>query len=171
MNRFGLLSLYAVAGLGLALPSVTAFGQQKTLKEQIVGSWTFVSNETLAPDGRRTPSFGPNPAGLMIFGSDGRYMLLVLRTDIPKFAANNRAAGTAEENKAVVQGSNAHFGRYAINEGDHTLILNIERSTYPNWNGIEQKRPITITGDELKIVVPEPSAGGGRGEVVLRRAK
>jgi hypothetical protein len=80
-------------------------------------------------------------------------------------------AGTAEENKAVVQGSNAHFGRYAINEADHTLILNIERSTYPNWNGIEQKRPITITGDELKIVVPEPSAGGGRGEVVLRRAK
>ena len=171
MNRFGLLSLYAVAGLGLALPSVTAFGQQKTLKEQIVGSWTFVSNETLAPDGRRTPTFGPNPAGLMIFGSDGRYMLLVLRTDIPKFAANNRAAGTAEENKAVVQGSNAHFGRYTINEGDHTLILNIDHSTYPNWNGVEQKRPVTITGDELKYVVPEPSAGGGHVEVVLRRTK
>jgi hypothetical protein len=170
MNRFGVLSLCAVTGFGLALLSGTAFGQQKTLQEQIVGSWTYVSAETLAPDGKRTPNFGPNPAGFTIFGSDGRYVSLVLRTDIAKFAANNRTAGTAEENKAVVQGSIATFGRYRINEADRTLILNIERSTYPNWNGTEQKRPITITGDELKYVVPEQSLGG-RGEVVLRRAK
>jgi hypothetical protein len=31
MNRFGVLSLCAVTGLGLALLSGTAFGQQKTL--------------------------------------------------------------------------------------------------------------------------------------------
>jgi hypothetical protein len=171
MNRFGVLSLCAVTGLGLALLSGTAFGQQKTLQEQIVGSWIWVSSETVAPDGKRTPNCGPNPpAGLMILGSDGRYMSLVVCGDIPKFVANSRAAGTAEENKAVVQGSIAHFGRYTINEADHTLVLNIERSTYPNWNGIEQKRPITITGDELKYVVPEQSFGG-RGEGIFRRAK
>ena len=43
MNRFGVLSLCAVTGLGLALLSGTAFGQQKTLQEQIVGSWIWVS--------------------------------------------------------------------------------------------------------------------------------
>ena len=136
-----------------------------------MGSWTYVSADTVAPDGKRTPTFGPNPAGLTIFGSDGRYVSLVVRNDIPKFAANSRAAGTAEENKTVVQSGIATFGRYTINEADHTLILNIERSSYPNWNGTEQKRPITITGDELKYVVAEASAGGGRGEVILSRAK
>ena len=171
MNRFGVLSLGAVTGVGLALLSGTALGQQKSLKEQIVGSWTYVSADTVAPDGKRTSTFGPNPAGLTIFGSDGRYVSLVVRNDVPKFAAISRAAGTAEENKAVVQGGIATFGRYAINEADHTLILNIERSSYPNWNGTEQKRPLTIAGDELKYVVPAASAGGGRGEVVLRRAK
>ena len=30
MNRFGILSLYAVTGLGLALLSGTALGQQKS---------------------------------------------------------------------------------------------------------------------------------------------
>jgi Lipocalin-like domain len=171
MDRFGALSLCAVAGLGLALLSSTASGQQKSLKEQIVGTWTYVSADTVAPDGKKTPTFGQNPAGLTIFGSDGRYVSLVVRNDIPKFAANSRAAGTAEENKAVVQGGIATFGRYTINEADHTITLNIERSSYPNWNGTEQKRPITITGDELKYIVAEASAGGGRGEVVLRRAK
>jgi lipocalin-like protein len=171
MNRFGVLSLCAATGLGLALLSVTAFGQQKSLKEQIVGSWIYVSSESVAPDGKRTSNYAPpGPAGLWIFGSDGRFMSLVVAPDIPKFASGNRATGTAEENKAVVQGSIATFGRYAVNEADHTLILNIERSTYPNWNGTEQKRPITITGDELKYVVPEQSFGG-RGEVALRRAK
>jgi lipocalin-like protein len=171
MNRLSVLSVCAVTGLGLALLSGTSFGQQKSLKEQIVGSWSYVSADTIAPDGKRTPTFGSNPAGLTIFGSDGRYVSLVVRNDIPKFAANSRAAGTAEENKAVVQGGIATFGRYTINEGDHTLILNIERSSFPNWNGSEQKRPVTIMGDELKYIVPEASAGGGRGEVVLRRAK
>ena len=71
----------------------------------------------------------------------------------------------------MVQGGIATFGRYTINEADRTLTLNIERSSYPNWNGTEQKRPLTITGDELKYVVAVASGGGGRGEVVLRRAK
>jgi Lipocalin-like domain len=170
MHSRNLTSLAAIAGLGAVLISGTAFGQQKSLKDQIVGSWIYVSAETVAPDGRRTPNFGPNPAGRMVFGSDGRYVSLVGRPDIPKFASNSRGTGTAEENKAAIQGSIGHFGRYTINEADHTLILNIEYSTYPNWNGTEQKRPITIAGDELKYVVPEQSFGG-RGEIVMRRAK
>jgi Lipocalin-like domain len=70
-----------------------------------------------------------------------------------------------------MQGSISTFGRYTINEADHTLTLNIEYSSYPNWTGTEQKRPFTLAGDELKYVVPTASAGNGRGEVVLRRAK
>ena len=170
MNRFGVLSLCAVTGLGLTLLSVTALAQQKSVKEQIVGSWTYVSADTVAPDGKRTPTFGPNPAGLTIFGSDGRYVSLVVRNDIPKFAANSRAAGTAEENKTVVQSGIATFGRYTINEADHTLILNIERSSYPNWNGTEQKRSvITVTGDELKYMTARAS-GGGTATVTWKRA-
>ena len=50
MNRL-ILSLCAVTvlvtGLGPALLSGTALGQQKSLKEQIVGSWTYVSADTV----------------------------------------------------------------------------------------------------------------------------
>jgi hypothetical protein len=171
MNHRDVLSLSAILALGLALLPSDAVSQQKSLKEQIVGSWTYASADTVAPDGKRTPTFGPNPSGLTIFGSDGRYVSFVVRADVPKFAANSRTAGTPEENKAVVQGGIATFGRYTINEADHTLTLNIERSSYPNWNGIEQKRPMTLAGDELTYTVPVASGGGGRGEVVLKRVK
>jgi Lipocalin-like domain len=169
MKRLIILTACAVTAFGLF--SGAAFSQQKSLKEQVVGSWTYVSAETIAPDGKRTPTFGSNPAGMWIFGSDGRFMSLVMRNDIPKFSSNNRATGTSEENKAVVQGGIATFGHYSIDEAGRTLVLNIERSSFPNWNGTQQRRPITISGDELKYIVPEASAGGGRAEVVLRRAK
>jgi hypothetical protein len=171
MNRRNILSLSAILALGLALLPGNAVAQTKSLKEQIVGSWTYASADTVAPDGKRTPTFGPNPSGLTIFASDGRYVSFVIRADVPKFAANSRTAGTPEENKAVVQGGIATFGRYTINEADHTLTLNIERSSYPNWNGTEQKRPLTLAGDELTYIVPVASGGGGRGEVVLKRVK
>jgi hypothetical protein len=171
MNWPSIISLSAITALGLAQLPGNAVAQTKSLKEQIVGSWTYVSADTVAPDGKKTPTFGPNPSGLTIFGSDGRYVSFVVRADVPKFASNSRTAGTPEENKAAVQGGIATFGRYTINEADHTLTLNIERSSYPNWNGTEQKRPMTLAGDELTYIVPVASGGGGRGEVVLKRVK
>jgi hypothetical protein len=156
---------------GFSLFGDEVFAQQKPLHEQIVGSWTYLSADTVRPDGSKVPTFGPNPSGLVIFGNDGRYVSLVVRSDIPKFASNSRTSGTQEENKAAVEGGIATFGKYTINEAEKILILQIERSTFPNWNGTEQKRPITITGDELKYIVPTASSGTGRGEVVLKRAK
>jgi Lipocalin-like domain len=171
MNRRSILSISAMTVLGLAFVSSAAIAQQKSLKEQIVGSWTYASADTVRPDGSRVPTWGPNPAGLWMFGSDGRFMSLTGRAGVPRFASNSRTTGTPEENKAAVQGSIATFGRYTINEAQHTLTLNIEYSSFPNWTGTQQTRPFTITGDELKYTVPTASSGDGRGEVALKRAK
>lgn len=171
MNRLSTLTLTTMAllFLGVALPSGDAIGQQKTLKEQLVGTWTYVSVDTVRPDGSRVPIFGPNPQGRASFDSNGRYMLLTARSGQPKFASNNRMEATPEEYKAVVQGSIAHFGRYTVNEADKTITFHIETSTFPNWNGAEQTRPFTLTGDELKWTTAASS--GGSAEVVLKRAK
>ncbi len=171
MSRLRLLALTTMVllFLGVALPSGEAVGQENTLKEQLVGTWTYVSVDTVRPDGSRVPMFGPNPQGLASFDSNGRYILMTERSGQLKFASNNRNEGTPEEYKAVVQGSIAHFGRYTVNEADKTITFHIETSTFPNWNGVEQKRPFTITGDELKWTTAASS--GGSAEVVLKRAK
>jgi hypothetical protein len=164
-----MLALATMALLTFGLHPDSAIGQQKSLKEQLAGAWTYVSVDIVRPDGTRTPLYGPNPSGLAIFERSGRYLLLTARAGQPKFASNNRASGTAEEDKAVVQGSIAHFGKYVVNEADKTITFRIETSTFPNWNGIEQKRPFTLTGDVLKWTTAASS--GGTAEVVLRRAE
>src|SRR5205823_6428282 len=99
----------------------------------------------------------------------GRFMLTIIGADLPKFTSNNRATGTAEENKAVVSKSIAFFGSYSL--ADKTLTLKIETATFPNWNGAEQKRNlVTVSKDELKYITPSAS-GGGVGTVTWKRAQ
>ena len=167
--RTRILATLAVLSLGLALPFGDAFAGQKSLKDRIVGTWTYVSVDTVSPDGGRVPMFGAKPRGQAIFDRNGRYMLITSRPDLPRFASNNRNDGTSDEYKAVMQGSIAHFGTYTVNEADKSITFHIETSTFPNWNGVEQNRPITISGDELKWETAASS--GGTAQVVLKRAK
>lgn len=52
-----------------------------------------------------------------------------------------------------------------------TITFRIQTSTFPNWNGVEQKRPFSLAGDELKWTTTPAASGGGLGEVVLKWAK
>jgi hypothetical protein len=170
MKRFHmpLLASAMVLVLGTALPSANALGQQTALKDQLLGAWTYVSVDTVRADGSRTQMYGPNPQGLIIFDRSGRYALVNTRGDLPAFASKDRLKGTPDEYATIVHGSIAHFGRYTINEADNTITFQIESSTFPNWNGVVQKRPFVLNGDDLKWTTPNAS-GGGSGEIVLKR--
>ncbi len=159
----------AVAYVALTTVSQSAIAQQNTLKQQLIGTWQYVSVDIVRPDGTRTPLYGPNPQGLATFDVGGNYLLMTARADLPRFTANDRGQGSAEENKAIVHGSIAHFGTYTVNEQDKTITFHIRTSTFPNWNGTDQKRPFAITADELRWRTPA-SSGGGTAEVVLKRA-
>jgi hypothetical protein len=167
--RYFLPSISALLLLGCGALSHVATGRQDALKEQIVGTWKYVSVDNVRPDGTRVPLFGPEPQGRVAFDRHGNYVLITSRAGQPNFASGDRNRGTDAEYKAVVQGSIAHFGRYEVSEADKTIIFHIETSTFPNWNGIDQKRPFSITGDELKWVTPSASSGCSA-EVRLKRA-
>jgi Lipocalin-like domain len=171
MNRTSTLALSAIATVGLAmLPSQTP-AQQKSLKEQLVGAWTVVSSNNVAPDGSKRQLFGSNPTGVVILDASGRYAQILVRPGRPKFVSNNRMQGTPEENKAAQEGAVAHHGTWTVNETDKTVVLKIETAVYPNQDGTEAKRTISsVTTDELKWVNPASGAGGTT-ETVWRRAK
>jgi hypothetical protein len=157
------LGTLALMYLGVALPGVAI---AQTAKEY-VGTWTLVSSDTVRPDGSKVPTFGGKATGTLIFSGDGRFSYLFSRADLPKFASNNRNTGTPAENAAVVQGSIATYGTYSV--ADKGLLINVEHSTFPNWIGTDQKRTITIAGDDMKWSNPAGS-GGGVVELVLKRA-
>jgi Lipocalin-like domain len=170
MNRRDMIIVSAIGTLALIMLPPGAIGQQKSLKDQLVGTWTLVSSDTVAPNGARTPTFGTAAKGVAVFDPGGRYTFSFVSTGLPKFASNNRMNGTPEEHKAVVQGSLAHFGTYTVDEAGKSFTIHTEGSSFQNWVGTEQKRPFTIAGDDLKWTTPVAS-GGGTAELVWKRAK
>ena len=162
----------AVAALVFGLLSGQAGGQQKSLKERLIGTWILVSVDIVKPDGSRTELFGPKPKGILIYTTDGHFATVNSRADLPKFASNRRDQGTPDENRAVVQGSIAYFGTYSVNEADMVVTANVDASTFAGMVGDpDQKRVVSlITEDELKLSNPA-STTGGKLELVWRRAK
>jgi lipocalin-like protein len=163
------VAVLAGAVLFVSAPAAAA-GPTKTLKQQLIGTWTMVS-DTFEGGGNKIEVFGPHPKGAMILAGDGHFSVVITRGDVARFASDSRMKGTAEENTAAVQGSIGYFGTYTVSEADKTLLLHVESCTFPNWSGTDQKRIVEIEGDELRAVNPTPAVGSGTARVVWKRAK
>ncbi len=160
----------AFAVLGITVTRDNAFSQQGASKEQLFGAWQLVSFNSVHADGSKLTVFGDNPNGIAFFDRTGHYIITVMRSDRANFAANDRAQGTAEENKATALGTITYFGTYTVSEQDRTINIHVVGSSFPNWNGTDQKRSFSVSADELKLTNPIASTGGTT-EVVWKRAK
>ena len=160
------MAVLSAAFVALAVPADKSSAQ--TAKD-IVGTWTLISNQA-DQGGKRVEPFGPDAKGILVLDANGHYVIAVARPGLPKFASNNSMTGTAEENAAVVQGSNTHFGTYWVDESGKTIHFRIETSSFANWDGTEQKRPFSVSGDQLKYTIAAAS-GSGSADVVWKRVK
>lgn len=103
-----------------------------------------------------------------MFSADGHFMVIILRNDLPKVAANNRLQATTDESVAIARGSNAFYGTYSV--ADKVLHLKIDQSIFSNWSGTDSPRNILVLNqDEMKW--DTPASMGGRSEVTWKRVK
>jgi len=172
MKRRTVLTLTTTALLcaGVVFNVSPASSQQKSLKEQLIGSWIVVSVDNTAQDGSKQQIFGPSPKGILILDASGQFAQIIVRPDVPKFKSNNRLQGTPEENKAAVQGTTATFGTWTVDEASKTMTARYVGGMFPNQAGTDSKRTFSVTGDELRITNPA-TAAGMRSDNVWRRAK
>ncbi|MBV8273278.1 MAG: lipocalin-like domain-containing protein [Cupriavidus sp.] len=141
-----------------ALPAGNAMAQDARI---VAGTYTLVSN----------PLFGEHPRGQMILSQDGNYSIIFARAMLPRIAAGTRVKGTAEENKAIVDGSVAHYGKYTVDAKENVMTFHVEVSTFPNNDGSTSRRAFKVSGDQLTYTENTPSSGGGPVDVVWRRIK
>ena len=171
MKQFSIAraAIFACLCLGISFSATETIAQIS--KDHVVGTWSVVAVKDIRADGTTTDTFGPNPMGTASFDSKGRFSIIILSSHLPKFASNNRTTGSAEDNKAVVQGSSIYYGSYSVSVADKSLIFQIEGSAFPNWTGTTQKRAIkALSGDDLTLVNAAAS-GGGVAEIQWRRVK
>jgi hypothetical protein len=148
-----------LASVLLAAPS--AWAQQRSVKDSLIGSWMFVSVIAEQSDGTRSEPFGQEPRGIIVFTGDGYFSLFQSQAEVPRLATGDRGRATPEEAQGVVRASIAYFGTYTVNEADRTLSLRLLGSTFSNLLGsAEQRRVITeLSETELRFTNPRTPSG------------
>ena len=143
MSRLSTLAMTGVTllYLGGAFPVAA-----DSLKEQLVGSWSLVQNCEEFQDGKKNCSpLGPNLKGLLMFDANSFSFQMI---------GGDRAKST--DPRTPVGPLVAYFGTYSTSDADKVLTYHIERSSWPNFEGQDQKRIVTINGDEMSYKAHAP---------------
>jgi hypothetical protein len=129
----------------------------------LVGVWTLEGSFIEAADGRRTPSWGDDPHGVIIYTPDG-YMTAITRRGDRRLPTSAGAGDKA----AAFDGYLNYAGRWTL-AGD-TVTHHIEHALDPNLIGTSRNRRIEHQGDRM---VFSGLAGDGRSNAVIvwRRRK
>ena len=146
------------------------FAQTMTLKDQLIGTWIYVSSTAKRDDG--TPVPRPSLQGAVTYTADGRFHFITTSTNAPKYASSDSGKPSPEEAMAVASQSIAYTGTYTVDESTKTIHVNIETSTFPNLVGAPNQRRVVsaISADEMKFTNPRTPAGVTL-EIVWKRAK
>jgi len=138
--------------------AATATSPQSATSE-LTGVWTLDYSDIIHPDGSREHDYGEKPIGLLIIDASGNYSQQIFDTARPKFAAGDKAKGTAEEYRSATIGASSHFGTVTVDEAKHVLTYKVAGSTYPNQEGATQNRFYTLT-DGILINKQAPRSNG-----------
>ncbi|MGA8481705.1 MAG: lipocalin-like domain-containing protein [Chthoniobacterales bacterium] len=147
--------------------SADALGQQKTLKELIVGTWLLDSVYDQTEDGTKHDLWGPNVKGVVMFDGNGRFSFQIIAADRPK------SEGTSS--RTPIGQAVAYFGTYTVDETAKTLTYHIERATFPQWDGIDRTANIASATEnefsQMSAPVQDPSLGTYIPHLNFKRAK
>lgn len=142
-------------------------------KHSIVGAWIYQSAYTELPNGTRINQFGEHPKGIFIILANGRYSHIVLSDSLPQVKSGILKETAPDEREALAEGVLAHFGTWTMDETAGALTVQIQSSSFPNFDGVTQTRKILVLDrDTLSYVNTLTSSGAGAKVVaVLTRVR
>lgn len=117
----------------------------------VLGIWKLKSREDVNDSGQIQvdPFLGPDPLGILCFGASHFAAQFMKRDRSGQENVLQRAQ--AKNNTAGLDGYDAYFGTYSVNEVAGTLTTHLEASISPANIGATYVREIRVAGDDLFI--------------------
>src|SRR5215510_11517387 len=102
MNRHFSLGLFVITSVTIAAIPHSSVAQGASLKDQLVGTWIYVSSTAKRDDGSNVQQ--PSLQGAVTYTADGRFHFITTRTDAPKYASGVLARPSPDEAMAIAFG-------------------------------------------------------------------
>ena len=142
-----ILGLVTLLLFGPSVPAANA-GEvlKRSLKDAIVGSWSYVLVHDHYVDGDIDSDWGPGMRGNLIFDNDGRFSEIIIGEARRELRSSDPRIPDAL--LAVA------FGTYTVNEAERIIIARIERSGLSGRDGTEVRWQATLRDNRLHLVAP-----------------
>lgn len=130
--------------------------------QDLIGAWTLEGSFVEAADGTRTPTWGDDARGLIMYTADG-YMTAITRRGDRTLPADASADDKADAFDSYLN----YAGRWTLS--GNVVTHHIEHALDPGWVGSARDRTIDHQGDRM---VFSGLAGDGKSNAVIiwRRA-
>jgi hypothetical protein len=138
-----------------SLPPLTA-----NLASKILGIWMLKSREDVDAEGQVLvdPFLGRDPIGILCFGPSHFAAQFMKRDRSDEEDVPQRVQ--AKNNTAAVNGYDAYFGTYSVDETAGTLSTNLEGSMSPVNIGKTYVREVRVVNSELIIQLKTTAVDG-----------
>lgn len=130
------------------------------LRNQLVGTWRFVSSTQRLADGttRPDPQTGPKGVGYLIYTKTGQVCVVVGNSERPRWQSPQTP--TEGEVRNAFDGFTAYAGTFQVNEAERSVVHHIEIDRVPNSVGAERKRFCSLAGNRLTLKAAPPLPAG-----------
>ena len=124
--------------------------QDAALAQALVGVWGLTSREDYDGQGNRRidPYLGADPLGMLCFSRD-YFSAQFSKRD--RSGPSTAVAVESANNSSAVDGYDAYFGRYWIDETGEAIVVHLEGSITPANRGQEFTRVTRASEDQLLI--------------------
>ena len=140
MKALVCLTLAGVVALG-GLSQVQSATKKATDREKFVGAWHLVSLGEQGADGRVVDSAG-GMKGMLVYTGDGHMSVQIMQPE----------AGAAISNDYFLNGYEASFGSYDVDEARHTITHHVQGSITHGLVGKDLPRVYQFSDDGHLII-------------------
>jgi hypothetical protein len=117
----------------------------------LLGTWRLVSREDRNEAGERRvdPGLGADPLGLLVYDARGNFAAQFMcrdRVDAPQPSPTG-----GSNNTSAVNGYDAYFGTYTVDEKTGTVTQSLSAALSPANVGMVVTRELKVEGDALVI--------------------
>ena len=132
------------------------------LRSQLIGTWRLISRVVTTEDGTvvRDPGLGAAPTGYLTYDSSGHVAVQIMKTDRSTVIDCSTSTAAPSNNSQSVNGYDAYFGTYTIDQANHTVTHHLEGALAAADVGKSLVRQFKASADKLAIIVHTSSPQG-----------
>ena len=131
--------------------STTARPASPPLAARLVGTWSLRSRIDVTASGERVaePTLGSDPIALVYFDKAGNFAAQFMKRDRGAVVAPAASAGS--NNTRAVDGYDAYFGTYVVDEASGVVTTTLAGALAREHTGAVLRRAMQVDGDTLTI--------------------